>query len=543
MQSEKTDWSEECKKGVKKNCYCDPGVITQALHFPFFRAADWFTAQFMPEHLRALVFILALSGVVFAFARRPACELIEYADFARRRNAWFGITLAAFLAHNFWIYALVAGLLLINWSSRESNRVALYFAVLFAVPTASAQIPGLGLVNYLIALDHLRLLALVILLPAYLNLLGKSDTVRFGRTAPDKILLLYLLLQIILQLRETSLTDTLRQALYLFTDVFLPYFVISRSLRSLTDFRHALLAFVIAAMLLAAVGIFEAARHWLLYQALVGALGLDWGYSAYLPRSGIIRALATAGQPIPLGYLMAVAIGFFLYLQGVIKNKTSSRLGLALLLGGLVAPLSRGPWVGVLALFAVFIATGPSALRRLATFGVAGSLSLPLLSILPGGNKIIDFLPFIGTIEKENIDYRDRLLDNTLVVIDRHPWFGSVDFAKTPEMQAMIQGQGIIDVVNTYLLTALQSGYVGMGLFVAFFVFAGWGIFSALRRLPDKESEAYLLGRALLATLLAVMLIIFTVSPITIIPVVYWSLAGMGVAYTHMIRSQAQTDG
>ncbi len=497
----------------------------------------------MPEHLRALVFILAMSGVVFAFARPPACELIECADFNRRRNAWFAITLAAFLAHNFWIYVLLASLLLINWSSRESNRVALYFAVLFAVPAASAQIPGLGLVNYLIALDHLRLLALAILLPAYLNLLGKSDTVRFGRTAPDKILLLYLLLQIILQLRETSLTDTLRQGLYLFLDVFLPYFVISRSLRSLPDFRHALLAFVIAAMLLAAVGIFEAARHWLLYQSLVGALGLDWGYSAYLPRSGIIRALATAGQPIPLGYLMAVAIGFFLYLQGVIKNKAARRLGLALLLGGLIAPLSRGPWVGALALIVIFIATGPSAMRRLTAFGVAGSLALPLLSILPGGSRIIDFLPFVGTIEKENIDYRDRLIDNTLAVIDRHPWFGSVDFARTPEMQAMIQGQGIIDVVNTYLLTALQSGYVGMGLFVAFFVFAGWGIFSALRRLPDKESEACLLGRSLLATLLAAMLIIFTVSPITVIPVIYWSMAGMGVAYAQMIRARAHACG
>lgn len=497
----------------------------------------------MPEHLRALVFILAMSGAVFVFAKRPACELIECTDFDRRRNAWLGITLAAFLAHNFWIYALIAGLLLLNWSSRESNRIALYFAVLFAVPAASAQIPGLGLVNYLVALDHLRLLALVILLPAFINLSGKRDTFRFGHTTPDKILLLYLLLMVVLQLRETSMTDTLRQALYLFIDVFLPYFVISRSLKNLGDFRHALLAFVIAAMLLAVVGIFEAARHWLLYQALTGALGLDWGYSAYLPRSGIIRALATAGHPIALGYVIAVAIGFFLYLQGIIKDKTSRRLGLALLLGGLVAPLSRGPWVGALALIVIFIATGPSAMRRLTTFGVAGSLALPLLSILPGGNKIIDFLPFIGTIEKENIDYRDKLIDNTLIVIDRNPWFGSVDFAQTPEMQAMIQGQGIIDVVNTYLLTALQSGYVGMGLFVAFFACAGWGIFSVMRQLPDKESEAYLLGRSLLATLLAAMLIIFTVSPITVIPVIYWSLAGLGVAYAQMIRPQAHTSG
>lgn len=40
----------------------------------------------------------------------------------------------------------------------------------------------------------------------------------------------------------------------------------------------------------------------------------------------------------------------------------------------------------------------------------------------------------------------------------------------------------------------------------------------------------------LLATLLGILITIFTVSSITFIPVVYWSLAGVAVAYVQMVR-------
>jgi hypothetical protein len=40
----------------------------------------------------------------------------------------------------------------------------------------------------------------------------------------------------------------------------------------------------------------------------------------------------------------------------------------------------------------------------------------------------------------------------------------------------------------------------------------------------------------LLATLIGILVIIFTVSSITFIPVVYWSIAGLGVAYIQMVR-------
>ncbi|PTT97592.1 ligase, partial [Pseudomonas sp. HMWF031] len=105
----------------------------------------------------------------------------------------------------------------------------------------------------------------------------------------------------------------------------------------------------------------------------------------------------------------------------------------------------------------------------------------------------------------------------------------------------LIQGQGIIDIVNTYIGVALSVGLIGLALFVMFFVCVLHGIRKGMRSFPNKENEARRLGRALLATLAGILITIVTVSSITVIPVVYWSVAGLGVAYAQMARRLRQT--
>lgn len=490
----------------------------------------------MPEHLRALIVILVLACIVFAFARRPAADLIPVSDFTRRRNLWLGLLVLAFISQNFWVYAAIATIVLSIARRREHNPVALFFMLLFLIPPASIQIPGFGLINYLFALDHVRLITLLILMPAFFTLRKRAGTLPFGRAWPDKLLTLYLVLSALLHLRETTLTDSLRQTLYLFTDVFLPYYVSSRALRQLSDFKDAMLAFALAIMVLALIGVFEYSRHWLLYSSLVDAMDLNWGFSNYLARGGSLRASASTGQPIVLGFVISVAIGFYLYLYAGVRSRLQQRLGGLLLAGGLFSTLSRGPWVGAAFIITLFIATGRNSLKRLMLLGLVAVAAIPFLSIIPGGNKLIDLLPYIGTLEKGNITYRERLFENSIIVIQRNPVFGSIDYLSTPEMQTMIQGEGIIDIVNTYLIVALKSGLVGLALFVGFFISIALGLYTSLRGFPDRNAETLRLGRALLATLAGALITISTVSNISVIPIVYWSLAGLGVAYIQMAR-------
>jgi hypothetical protein len=265
-------------------------------------------------------------------------------------------------------------------------------------------------------------------------------------------------------------------------------------------------------------------------------MGLDWNFMNYLPRDSMLRASGSTGHPIALGYVMVMAIGFFVFIRQSIANPRIRLWGMVLLLAGLIAPFSRGPWIGGVVFLVVYVLLGPNPIRRLAKIGMSVLVAIPLLFVLPGGHFVVNLLPFIGTTETVNVLHRENLLDAAYVVVMRNPLFGSVNYGAYPEIQDLLLG-GIIDIVNTYVLYALEIGLVGVGLFVSVFLLIGLSIYKSMRSLPSGANEERLLGRVLLAALLATMVTIFTTSSITVIPIVYWSLMGMGLAYSLFVHS------
>ena len=413
----------------------------------------------------------------------------------------------------------------------------MYFSLLFAVPMIQAEISGVGVIGHFFTMHYSRLLALALLLPAFLHMRMQPDTEPFGRSIYDKLFLGFFLLQFLLMLSATSFTDSLRQRVfYVFIDAFLPYYVASRALKNLQEFRDALMSFAVAVMVLAAIAVFELWSHWLLYASLGDALGVGWGYGSYLEREtgGPLRAQVTTGQPIALGYVMAVAVGLFLCLRRWSSNSAYWILGLALLVAGLIAAISRGPWLGTVVMLLIFIMTGPAPVRRSLMLGLFAVVLLAVLAATPLGDKVVKYLPFVGTVEEENVTGRQRLLQIAISVISDNPFFGAYDYMY--RFDEMRHGDaGFIDFVNTYVVIGLSSGLVGLSLFIGFFLLIAAGIFRSIRGLADRNSDLHVLGQALLSTLIGIMLIIFTTSSITVIPLVYWALAGVGVAYLRMV--------
>lgn len=494
----------------------------------------------MPEHIRSLIVILLLASVIFVIAHRTASEILEAHNYTRRRNLWIALTIVAFVSGSFWIYIFIASILIIYTKRNDPQPLSLFLFTLLVLPMATIQIPGMGIINYVFELSHARLLSLVLLLPMFLALRKQKEITPFGKLAADKAIFAYLALTIILSSRgnnyaDASLTSTLRYCFYMFTDVFLPYYVASRSLRNLQNFRDALTSFLIASLVVAILAIFESYKSWLLYSSVTRVLQLENAMTGYLGRGDLLRSIVTTGQPIVLGYLMVVAMGLYLFIQRSIQQQVIRYLGMALLIVALIASVSRGPWVGAIALVIFFIVTGRYIIRRLILLGLVSVIALSAASMLPGGEKIINMMPFVGSTGKENVDYRKDLLSNSMVVIQRHPWFGSIDYLKTPEMEVMRQGEGIIDIVNSYIRVALEQGITGLILFVWFFALALIAIFKSMILIKDKGSEEHLLGQSLLATLLAILVTIFTVSSISIIPIVYWIVSGLGIGYSQMI--------
>ena len=125
-----------------------------------------------------------------------------------------------------------------------------------------------------------------------------------------------------------------------------------------------------------------------------------------------------------------------------------------------------------------------------------------------------------------------------MLVIQQNPWFGTFNALSNPLMEQLRQGEGIIDLVNTYIAVALTYGVVGLALFVGAFGSAAFGVWRVHRRLgPKDDAESEHLARALLAVLAAIMITIVTVSPINTIPPVYWSFIGIAVAYARWQRA------
>ncbi len=350
----------------------------------------------------------------------------------------------------------------------------------------------------------------------------------------DWLLLGYVLLQLFQQLQIDTFTNTLRYGLYAFLDVLLPYYVASRSLKTVADFRQAFLSFVVAVVLMTPIAAFEFLKHWLLYGALADALGMQWGGGNYLGRGGTLRAVATAGHSIALGYTMMIAIMLHVGLRLTGARPKIWGFGMAAIVIASIATVSRGPWVGIVVGLIAFSLSGKRPLKGLLKLTLVGGLVTVILLASPWGSSLIDYLPFVGSIDSNNVSYREHLFRASMLVISQYPFFGSPTFMFTAPMQELKNG-GLIDVVNTYLLVALQSGYVGLALFVGVFACAARAIIVSLRSQPDGEAERFLQGRALLAALVAVLVAIATMSPVGFIPVLYWCIAGLSIGYGHQV--------
>lgn len=507
----------------------------------------------MPVYLRSLVVVAVIATTVFMLLQRSFSPLMPPGAYQRRRNAFLALTVCAFLAPEFWFYAVPAAVIVLLASRRETNIPALFFALLFAVPPAADRIPGMGLVNFLIELDHPRLLALLLLLPAAFAV--HRNTQRSATRWPDRFVAAFILLQALLVVsRAATFTSGLRGVAYLFIDTVLAYYVMSRAFTSMEQLKDALAAFCLSGVVLGAIGLFESGKHWLLYGAILSRWETDFGIGHYLMREGILRAVATSGQPIVLGFVLAIALTCFLALREWMRPGLQRKLAFVLLLGGLVATFSRGPWLGALVAAFAFWAMANAARFR---FGIAVAIGVGILVLL---DTQLPFLATLRGVDPGTVAYRAELFSKSVQVFMERPWLGSDQYVDRLAELGMVQGQGIVDIVNTYLGIALSSGALGLTFFLSIFTIVLRGIWKSRRQYAHNEAQgltsdaapgstsksqgespsvqATLLGRVLLASLLGTLVTIGTASSISVIPWVYWAWIGTSVAYVRMAHDK-----
>jgi len=118
------------------------------------------------------------------------------------------LTIVGFVSPSFWIYAIVA-LLVLAWAgARDENPLALFAITLFVIPNVSFYIPAI-LVNNLFDLTQFRILSLAIVIPALFRPQYGRDPLQPAFRREDAVLVAFLVLQLVLVFPYQSGTATI----------------------------------------------------------------------------------------------------------------------------------------------------------------------------------------------------------------------------------------------------------------------------------------------------------------------------------------------
>lgn len=481
--------------------------------------------------LKSLAVILPVGIAILLLFRGAFAEHFEALSYRRFGVAWGLVTLAAFLSPSIWIY-LLALALVTQWAIAGSPRPAaaraiLFLGLLMAVPNVPVSIAGIGGIANLFPIGHVRALTLLLLVPAVIGTLRERGEHRFGTLAIDWFAIGYITLELWLNAPHGTATTLARHGFLEVIDMLLPLWALGRALGRRADLQASLLAFTVAGLIVAALAVVETLKTWPLFVAVEQAWGTNWTLTVFLRRADMLRAQGPLGHSLVMGLTMVVLLGAWLWARRFVQQRPLVLLGWLVMLGGLWASLARGAWLGAVLLLVLLLALGPRPLLRLGWLGLAGVVAVLAVLNLPLLEPMVRFLPFIGDIDSQNVDYRAQLLEVSLALLEQSPWFGVPGYMSY--MEELRQGQGIIDIVNSYLAVALGFGLVGLSLFLAVFLSAIWKLM-AVRRRFGPDDDAGQLAAHLLAVILSVMAVIATVSSINIVPTLYWSLCGLGLS-------------
>lgn len=490
-------------------------------------------------NLRALAVVLIVATAVFFIAKPLCLRFMTEEDFCRRRNLWFAVTVAAFASPDPWLFAFFAGVLLWRSARSDSNPVALYVLMLHMIPPGVVwEIPVPG-INYLFVLGGYRIVALAVLVPAALRLLqsaGVRGEVPSSVKLMDGLLVAFGALQLVLEMSHESATHTMRRGFLFILDVLLLYYVVSRTCSRRPAIAEALASFCLACAIYAPLALFESLKGWLLYEH-IGELWDSPLVFAFLLREGVLRAQVSAGHSIPLGFLFALAFGFWLYLRGRVPARSVNLAVVACMWAGMLGAYARAPWIAALALFFADLALGPyprvQVFKALAFSGVAAGAVL----VSPLGARIVDNLPFVGSVDAYNVAYRQRLAELSWQLIQENPFFGDPFFLA--RMESLRQGQGIIDLINGYAAIALPYGLVGLGLVVGFFCIGLWNALRVYRAAAPLDHDLARLGANLAACMAATLAMMGMGGFGGGVEKMFYVLAGLAAGLTMAARAAA----
>jgi hypothetical protein len=298
---------------------------------------------------------------------------------------------------------------------------------------------------------------------ALLALMWTSRTTRMRLYQYDWAAALLVIIFTVMAGRGLPLNSYIRSFADILFTIGVPYIIVSRSIGTERDANIVLSRLFLAGTLASVIAIFEAGRHWALYEYIATHMAIDTkGLSVLNIRAGFMRSGGPLINSSSLGLFLAVLPAALWGVRSLFHT-VGYRAVMAIIVVGLIATQSRGAWIGCGAGFCVLWAY--RGLRARAVGALAGASLIYLIAgfILPENGRLAESLGRSGAAA-DTLDYRRLLFEEGLVQIRAHPVFGQSAADLRISMSELVQGQGIIDFVNTHLFVALGSGLVGFAL-------------------------------------------------------------------------------
>lgn len=358
-------------------------------------------------------------------------------------------------------YVLLAAFLLaVGLSPKASiEKVGFYVLAMPALPPYLIHIMSAPGINYLLSINYYAALSLAVLVP---TLLASAPLRPISLVSPVRIGLMlgYLLHVAVLSSMHFGVVAGPRMLVELLIVLFIPLLAITRAVVRPEDIDLFVRSLLGASLTLGALALVIALRQWDFYKLNAPPINMFADF-----RSGFLRVEATANTH-SLGFHLAFGILLLEYLKvrgfgtsSVPLGWTQLMLLRVILFVGLLTTDSRGALASLLVgygIYWIFLVENTFVRVAFISIGIIGAIGA-MVWMITG-----DFT-YLGNLD--SFSYRQELIRTAVNFILANPVFGNVIFLQTGLFDHLMQGQGIIDITNLYLLVGVQYGVTGMVLF------------------------------------------------------------------------------
>lgn len=480
----------------------------------------------MPQLIAVKALIYVLMAITVAIIIRPRYDNDSVS--VRIISYWILGAIVAFLVDVPAIELPTLAVLLILLSPPKlEHRAAFLLCTFFALPRfISWHIPFPG-INYLLQIDHASLVSLTVALPTLFMSRGlkswEKDPVPRNRLM-DTVFISLALLIAVLDARDTTLTNGLRNIIYALITYLIPYLAITRSLRSREAFRALIYGLTTVGAIVVFLAFLTVVQNWNHYEHS----GNSAAFASTSARAGSKRVNLTMMHTLAGLAMCAAFAASWHAARHAPKIKVAAYPLLFLSVVGLLGTFSRGAWIGFIMMIGTMLLLRVKSwnLRLLLGGGAAIGLISLFLVLQASGFSNVDAY---GTF-----DYRSELLKAGLDYIPVHPFFGSTGYADDPHFSHLVQGQGIIDFVNGYLQYVLRWGLVGLSMFAMLWTMSLISAVRGMDRFAANGAEDIQLksfGIGFVGFFIAFLFTFGTTSDISYYPFIMTALISIGHAY------------